>query len=92
MSTSLPNRVDLLPDALSQDMEDETVFLCLGSGQFYGLDDVAGRMLQVLDESETVEDAVAVLLARFDVDEARLRSDLAAFIDKLQEAGLVATA
>ena len=89
MSTPLPAHVTLLPDALSQEMEGETVFLCLGSGQFYGLDDIGSRMLQVLQDSDSVEGAVAQLLEQFEVDEDRLRADLARFIDRLEEAGLI---
>ena len=89
MSPTLPTRISLVSDTLFQELEGETVFLSLASGEYYGLDDVGTRMWEVLAEHEDVEAAVVQLLREFKVDEATLRTDLATLIKKMREAGLV---
>ena len=89
MTPSLPTRVTMVPDTLFQDMDGETVFLSLASGEYYGVDDVGSRMWQVLEASTDVETAATQLLREFRVDEETLRADLAALIEKMREAGLV---
>jgi asparagine synthetase B (glutamine-hydrolysing) len=68
MANDLPNRVERVADALFQEMEGETVFLEMGSGEYYGIDDVGTRMWRALEETATVEaaglsDAVLILFA-----------------------------
>ena len=89
MIPPLPTRVTLVSDTLFQDMDDETVFLSLASGEYYGVDDVGARMWQAIGASTDVDTAVAQLLREFRVDEETLRADLAALIEKMREAGLV---
>lgn len=89
MTTKLPAYVTPVPDALFQEMEGETVFLEMDSGEYYGIDDVGTRMWKALTDCGDVEAAVARLLTEFDVEEARLRADLAVLIEQMRAAGLV---
>ena len=89
MAHDLPTRVERVPDALFQEMEGETVFLEMASGEYYGIDDVGSRMWQALEDTENVESAVQRLLGEYRVEESVLRRDLAELIEKMRAAGLV---
>jgi len=69
---------------------DEAVLLNSKTEQYLGLDDVSHRIWQVLTAGGTVQEAYDTLLAEFDVDSQRLRSDLEEFVQELIQFGLVA--
>jgi hypothetical protein len=91
----LPAAVEVNPDVLFQTLDGadkerpEAVLLHLKTEKYYGLDDVASRMWQLLAETCDPEATVARLLTEYTVDESRLRKDLAAFIDKMVAAQLL---
>jgi hypothetical protein len=61
----------------------ETVVLNLQTGKYHGLNTMAGRMLEVLEDGPTVREAAARIAAEYDVDAARVESDLIAFCEDL---------
>ena len=65
------------------------MLLNLESESYFGLDDVGTRMWQALTSTSSTEAAFEMLLAEFDVEPDRLRSDLADFVHTLTEAGLI---
>jgi len=75
---------------LHREIAGESVLLNLGSERYFGLDEVGTRMWAALTTAASIEAACEALLEEFDVDAETLRSDLLAFIAKLEEAGLVA--
>ncbi len=72
-----------------REVGDESVLLNLKTEQYLGLDDVSSRFWQLLTAGGTVQAAYDTLLAEFDVDSERLRSDLEEFVNELLEYGLV---
>jgi Coenzyme PQQ synthesis protein D (PqqD) len=87
-----PAGVRIAPAIVFQEVEGEVVLLDLEADRYYSLDEVGTRCWQLLVEHGDWESVVAAMLAEFDVEEATLRSDLAAFRERLQGAGLVAPA
>jgi hypothetical protein len=77
------------PDVVFQEVEGETVLLDLKSERYYALDDVGTRFWRLMTEHEDLDHVVAAMLEEFDVDEATLRSDLEALVEKLNAADLV---
>lgn len=77
------------PDVLIQDLAGEAVLLNLNSEEYFGLDDVGTRMVQVLNTAESVQAAYEALLGEYEVEPAVLRQDLQAFIVELQTHGLM---
>jgi hypothetical protein len=82
-------RVVIPETVLFRELEGEAVLLATGSGKYFGLNEVGTRMWTLLHQHEEVEAACRVLLKEYDVPEARLREDLACFIDTLAIRGLV---
>lgn len=87
--SALPSAVEATPTLLVQELAGEAVILDLQSDQYFGLDDVATRMWQLLREHASPEAIIPILLDEYEVDEATLRRDLADLIESLAERGLI---
>jgi hypothetical protein len=81
--------ITISKEALSQEVNGETVILDLNSESYFGLDEVGTRIWQLLQENGDVQQTFDVMLDEFDVDAERLHQDLNELVDKLKEAGLV---
>src|SRR5512133_199868 len=82
-------RIAVPEDVLIRDLDGESVVLNIRTEKYYGLDAVGTRMWAVLTEGDTVEAAFDKLLEEYDVERARLRSDLETFVSELVEHGLL---
>lgn len=85
----LKGKVSIPDGVLVRDLQDESVLLNLNTESYFGLDDVGTRMWAALTGSPSVQAAYEVLLAEYEVDPARLRTDLHGFIEKLEGLGLI---
>lgn len=74
---------------LFQPLEREAVFLNTRSEKYFGLDPVGTRIWSLLVETQDVETTVKAMLREYDVEEGRLRQDVAALIGRMQERGLL---
>lgn len=70
----------------------ETVVLNLETGKYHGLNPVAGRMLEVLEELGSVSESAARLAREYDQPLARLERDLSDLCADLLERGLIEVA
>ncbi len=82
-------KIVLTKDTLFQPLEEDAVLLNLEREQYFGLDEVGTRMLQVMLESPNLGAAYEALLAEYEVTPGRLEADMARFLDELLENGLV---
>ena len=89
MAIPFSSRLSVSADVMVRQVGDEAVLLDLKTERYLGLDDVSNRIWQVLTAGGTVQAAYDTLLAEFDVDPERLRSDLEEFVQQLLEFGLV---
>lgn len=85
-------RVEIPEGVLVRELQGESVLLNLESEAYFGLDEVGTRMWTALMAHGSVEGAYEALLAEFDVEPARLRADLEAFLGTLADAGLIRVA
>jgi hypothetical protein len=89
MDISLGLRVSVPADVLFQELQGESVLLNVGTGRYFGLDEVGTRMWAVLTTAESLRGAYDTLLVEFDVDGQRLEGDLRDLVEKLVEHGLM---
>jgi hypothetical protein len=68
------------------------VLLNVTSGIYFGLNPIAARIWQLLDEGLGEHEIVQAMLAEYDVEEARLRADVASTLDQLRTDGLICDA
>jgi hypothetical protein len=83
-------RVSIADEVYSEQIEDETILLELKSGNYYGLDAVASRLWQLLQELGSTEAVVHAAQQEYDdvgVDE--LTRDVETLVRALATRGLV---
>lgn len=83
-------RVRIPQHVVHRSFEQETVLLNLETGQYHGLNQVAGKMLEALQETGDAQDAARRVADEFDVPVERVEADLAQLLGQLRERGLVA--
>lgn len=77
------------PDVLSRVIDQEAVLLNLGTGTYCGMNEVATRAWELMEESITFDALATKLHGEFDVEEARLREDLVELVRSMERAKLV---
>lgn len=89
MGIPFTSRVSVPEHVLSRKLDDELVLLNMHTETYLGLDDVGARFWEVLSESESINDALEKLLEEYDVEEDRLRRDLAELVSAMTDQGLI---
>lgn len=67
----------------------ETVMLNVQTGKYYGLNQTAGRMLELLERGNDFETIIVQLAAEFEAPEETIRRDFVALCSDLAEKGLI---
>lgn len=81
--------IRLSDNAAMQQVDGETVVLCVDRGLYYKLDAVATHMLNAALSSTSFETACTGLLEVYEAPEETLRSDLRRFLDQMSECGVI---
>lgn len=77
---------------MTADMNGSAVMMDIMTGKYYNLGEIGGRIWELLEEPMTVSSLVEKLTAEYDVSAEQCRSDVAPFLDKLLERGLLVSA
>jgi hypothetical protein len=87
----LKNLVQIRPahNVAVADVDGEAIVLNVTSGVYFGLNPMATRIWHLVSAGTTEDQVVQSLLAEFDVDEARLRTDVATTLQHLRANGLI---
>ncbi len=76
-------------DVLHRDLEGEAILVDLGTGRFFGLDEVGARVWDGLASEATVESLVDRVVAEFEVSRPRAEKDLLALLREMARRRLV---
>ncbi|WP_242902122.1 lasso peptide biosynthesis PqqD family chaperone [Actinomadura terrae] len=79
----------LRPGVSTTDTAYGTVLLDERSGDYWQLNPTAARVLRLLADGSTTEEAAATMAEEFDVDEPQALRDVTALVGQLRTAGLV---
>ncbi len=90
-ATLLASSVRLPEHVVHRGFAAETVVLNLQSGKYHGLNPVAGRMLEVLEQTATVQEAAHQLAAEYEQPLETIEEDLCGLCVDLAERGLLQT-
>ena len=83
MKLTIPEQV------IFRQMGDEMVLLDLESGLYFGVDGVGQRIWETFAEGRNLEEAIAVVVAEYEVEEAQAQADVIAFVRNLVDRGLL---
>jgi len=88
----LPSYVTFSDTLFVQEVDGELVLLDTETDYYFGLDAVGKAFWDTIEANGgDIEQSIVALLEMFDVDEAILRRDMAAFLRQLEEHRLVRT-
>ncbi|MDX1530169.1 MAG: PqqD family protein [Rhodothermales bacterium] len=88
----LPKTPVVTTDGLSAaQLGDEAIVLNVHTGQYYSLNELGARILDIAETPTAPDDIVRALLCEYDVEEDVLRADVLAFLEDLQRNGLIVT-
>lgn len=88
---NLDTKLSVPPQVMSRLVDDETVLLDLASGIYFGIDGVGQRIWETIVDGRGLDDAVAAIVAEYEVDAAQAEADVLAFASELVERGLLKT-
>jgi hypothetical protein len=74
---------------LYRELQGETVLLQIDSGEYFGLDDVATRIWQLIAEKGDLEAIEATMLQEFEVERAEAARDLNRLVGELVQKRLI---
>jgi len=86
---NLNKKVTFADTVFAQEVDGEMVLLDMNSENYFGLDEVGTAIWQAMQEKETLQEVLDVLLEQYEVESDVLEKDLSDFIAKLVESGLV---
>ena len=89
MAIAFDSTISISPDVMVRKVGEESVLLDLKTERYLGLDDVSARFWDLLTSGGSMQSAYDTLLAEFEVDPERLRTDLDDFVQELVQLGLV---
>lgn len=76
-------------DLTLADLEGEAVILDGSTGRYYGLNTVASRILELVQQPKAVREIVSTLHQEYEVDRERLEKDVLRFLKEMVDAQLV---
>ena len=81
--------VKRIADQVSCDMAGEAIVLNMKSGVYFGMDQVAASIWNLLEKPRTVGEIRDAIMKEYDVDSDTCEQDLRSFLDHLQSAKLI---
>jgi hypothetical protein len=89
MSMELTARVRLAEDVLMQKVGDDAILLNLNTENYFALDEIGTRIIDTLQESDSVAQAVQKLVGIYEVDEGTLTKDAVRLVEECEQHGLL---
>jgi hypothetical protein len=85
----MTHRFQVPPLVHARRFDDEVVLIHLSEGKYFALDTVAATIWEALVAGKSAEEAIAVLVGEYDVDEGTARRDVERLARELLGAGLL---
>lgn len=81
--------VTAVRDQVSSDLGGEVAILNLDAGMYYGLEEVGGRIWELVQEPRVVQAIQSTIVEEYEVEPARAERDVLALLQQLVDEGLV---
>jgi len=73
-------------------IDGEAIIINLASGIYYSMDKVGGLIWEMIDGGRTLEEMLAVILARYEVSPDQVKTDIEQLVNELLQENLVTAA
>ena len=77
---------------LATDLDDETILMSIEQGAYYGMEQTARRIWELIATPHTVADLCRQLAEEYQVEPEVCRKDLLPFLEELRSEGLIVVA
>ena len=81
--------VSATKDQVSSDLAGETILLSMQSAMYYGLDEVASRIWELVRDPIQVSEISETIAREYDVERLRCEADVIEFLRELETKGLI---
>lgn len=82
-------RFKLSSEVLCQSIDDETVLLDMKSENYFGVNEVGGRVLEILKDGANLSEILGILLKEYDVEKDQLKTDIEDLLQQFLDSGLI---
>jgi Coenzyme PQQ synthesis protein D (PqqD) len=86
---NLSEKITIPAHVMAREVGDETVILDLATGTYFGLDEVGGRIWQLLAQGQTLGGIVTTLVGEYEADASVIEQDLLQLMAELEKRQLV---
>lgn len=86
---NLTDRFSISDEVVAREVGGETMLLDLSSGTYFGLDQIGGRIWQLLEDGSSPAEACDALIGEYDVIRETLETDVLALLADLLERRLI---
>ena len=86
---SLEDTVRISEDVVFRELDGEAVLLHLGTGIYFGLNEVGTRIWTLLGQDGSLQSVLDAMVKQYDVAPDRLEKDLLQLVEQMREKGLV---
>ena len=86
---NLDTTLSIPEQVMSRLVDEETVLIDLSTGIYFGLDGVGQRIWESIADGCSIREIAAVIVAEYEIDVAKARSDVFAFVEDLLKRGLL---
>lgn len=92
MSLSLQTKITRHPDMLSAEIGGEAVMMSIENGAYFGLNPVATRIWDLIEQPQMLADLVQKITEEYDVEASQCEADVQGFVVDMIERGLARAA
>lgn len=89
ISLSMSSMVRRSDDHLAAETGDELVLMSINRGNYYGLDPIGADIWRRMETPRTILDLCLSLMKDYEADEATIRRDVLALLERLVAEGLI---
>jgi len=86
---NLKTTVKRVEDMVCADLNDMTVMMSIENGNYYGLDDIATVIWNIIEEPLKVGDLIDKLVQEFEISAEECEKDVISFLNELEEQNLL---
>lgn len=78
------------PKVINETIDGEAIMINLETGSYYSLDSIGGEVWELVEQSRTTDDIVAVLTGRYEAPDGMIRQAVEDLLGRLHQEQLVA--